>query len=341
MGKLAKAALFMFALFAAALGAWIIAVPIFALIFVPPLLKGKKGTSSEGRGTKIWLDALGVTLVLLGVIAASVGGTFSPIVFIAGGAALILRRRLKIGFSSQTIPVENSILLRSRWNPFLWVGVAEAKVATRDIEGALSGVSERVLLLGGPPRILLVFLTNSWRREGAEKEIIGRIRSEARALVPLGVYLLPLDSAEAVSVTKAHTEQVRIRKEGLQKMISVTDFGAAAYEGKHGFLSSFELYARPEGTKKETTLLSGIKDVPRERITVRDFIRDALQKVGAPHPDSYSAFLGGMAATEGETLGQRMTQTENRGQVLLVASAGGPPVGLTKAQLRAIAEIYE
>jgi len=50
-----------------------------------------------------------------------------------------------------------------------------------------------------------------------------------------------------------------------------------------------------------------------------------------------------MAATQGEALGQRITEAVQGGreQVLLVASVGNPPVELSRAQLRAIAEIYE
>jgi len=50
-----------------------------------------------------------------------------------------------------------------------------------------------------------------------------------------------------------------------------------------------------------------------------------------------------MVATQGEALGQRITETVQGGQqqVLLVASVGNPPVELSRAQLRAVSRIYE
>jgi hypothetical protein len=343
MGKLTKGVLFLIALFAGALGAWIIALPILAFIFVPLLLKGRKGNSPTRGRSGFWLNAAGVVLLLLGLVAIYSGGAYSPLLFLAGGAFLLLRQRLRIGIMTQVKPVKNSILLRSWTNPFRWVGIAEAKVATRDIEGALSGVRERIVMVSAPtPRIFLIFLTNSWGQDGAERDIAVRIRSVARALVPLGVYLLPVDSTEAAAATRTRSVQSRLPKDDIVNVVSTLDYGAAAFEARHGFVSSIELYQRADGSMSEISLLSGRKDSPWGQITARELLHTVLQKIGAPRPDGYVAFLAGMAATQGETLGQRVVQSEREGgNLLLVASSDAPQVKLTKAQLRAIAEIYE
>lgn len=338
MGKPGKGVLFLAALFAAALGAWIITIPILGILFLPSLLRGR-----EGGSTGFWLNILGVILLLLGLLAIFSGGTYSPVVFLTGGAVLVLRQRLRIGIATRTNPIENSILLRSRMNPFHWTGVIEVKVATRDIEGALSGLKERMLIVSTPsPRILLAFSTNSWRQAGAERDIIARIRSVARALVPLGLYLLPLDSSDAAAATRIQSVQSRLPKDDIAKVVSTLDYGAAAIEVRHGYLSSIELYQRPDASMTANSLLSGVKETPRGAITAREFLHAAFQKIGAPRPDGYAAFLAGMAATEGETLGHRLIQTERQeGNLLLVESTGAPQVKLTNAQLRAVAEIYE
>ncbi len=348
MGWMMKAGLFLFALFLAGLGAWIIAIPILVFLILPSLLRRKRGKHAQNVGTAgreagFWLNALGVLLVLLSLVALSSGGVFSPVVFFVASMALLLRHRIRFHMAAQSSPVENSILLRSRLNPFRWYAVAEAKISTCDVPSALSGVSERLLLVSSPaPRILLIFSTSSFGKSSAEDDLVGRVRSTARALVPLGVYLLPLDSAEAAATTQLQSEQIESHGDDLRQSISVSDYGAVAVEAQHGFVCSFELYSRPDKTLKASSVLSGAKERSQTLVAVREFFQEALRKIGSPHPDRYTAFLSSMAATEGETLGQRITQTESgQGQVLLVASLGTPQVELTRAQLQAVAKVYE
>ncbi len=347
MGWMMKAGLFLFALLMAGVGAWIVAVPILAYLFLPSLLGGKRGRfdrrdGPSKRGTGFWLNIVGSILILLSLVAFFSGGTFSPVVFFLAGMTLLFRHRLSTHVSALSTPVENSILLCSRLDPFHWGAVAEAKVSTRDIEGALSGVGERILLVSSPaPRIFLVFSANSFGRGGAEDKLMRRIRSAARALVPLGVYLLPLDGAEVAAVTNLQSARIVPRTEDLHQLISASDYGAAAVEAQHGFVNSFELYNRPDGTQRPISVLPRIGGKSQGMLTLKEFLHETLQKIGAPHPDRYTAFLSSMAATEGETLGQRLTQTEGQGQVLLVASLGTPSVELSRAQLQAVTIIYE
>lgn len=349
MGWGMKAGLFLFALFAAAFGVWIIAIPILALLFLPSLLRGKgsrrsaQGAGPTGNRYGFTLNALGFVLVLLGVVAFFSGGVFSPIIFFGGGVAVLLRHRLSFQIAAQATPIENSILLRSRLNPLHWSAVTEAKISTRDLEGALSGVNERLLLVSNPiPRVFLLFSTNSFSRSAAEDHLLRWVQSEARALVPLGVYLLPLDSAQASAVTELQSLRIKPQNEDLHQFISASDYGAVAVEAEHGFVNSFELYAESDKTRKVRSVLSGTGKRSHGLLTLREFLHEALQKTGAPHPDRYTAFLSSMAATEGETLGQRLTRAEGQqGQILLVTSLGTPQVELTRAQLQAVTRIYE
>jgi hypothetical protein len=348
MGWMMKTGLFLFALFIAGLGAWIIAIPILVVLVMPPFFRGRRskhahGSESAKSGTGLWLNVIGASLVLLSLVAISSGGVFSPVVFFTAGMALLLRHRIRFHVAAQSSPVENSILLHSPLNPFRWYAVAEAKISTRDISNALSGVNTRLLLVSSSyPRILLVFSVSSFGRSGAESGLIEKVRSAAKALVPLGVYLLPLDSTEAAAATQLQSEQIELRGDDLRQSISVSDYGAVAVEPQHGFVRYFELYSRSDTALKPISILSGSKERSRGLLTVREFFQEALQKTGAPHPDRYTAFLSSMAATEGETLGQRITKTETgQGQALLVASLGTPQVELMRAQLQAVAKVYE
>jgi len=221
--------------------------------------------------------------------------------------------------------------------------MAEVKISTRDLEGALSGASERLLLVSDPdPRIFLVLSTKSFSRSGAEDRLISRIQSAAQALVPLGVYLLPLDSAQASAITELQSLRIKPQGEDLRQFISAFDFGAVAVEAEHGFVKSFEVYTRSDKAQKARSVLLGTGERCGGLFALRELLHETLQKMGAPHPDRYTAFLSSMAATEGESLGQRLTQTAGQqGQILLVASLGTPQVELTRAQLQAVVKVYE
>ena len=351
MGLLTKGLILSVGLIAFGSGAWIIALPIFAYLFLPPILHNRRpapqGVSNTGdTGWKSRLPVvkvLGAVLLLLSLIGIAEGGTFSPIVFGVPGLILLAAPTLVSSLSSNAKPVEDSILLRGRFVPFKWYAIAEVKVSTRDVASALSGVGERILLVSGPaPRILLIFATSSFSRSGAEDSLFRGIKSAARALVPLGVYLLPLDSSEAETLTQLKSLQIGPHRDDIRQFISTSDYGAVAVEGLHGFVRSFELYAKSDETLKTRSVLSGAWEMSQGLPTVREFLHLALHKTGAPHPDGYTAFLSSMAATEGETLGQRITQTEgDQGEILFVASLGTPQVKLTRAQLQAATRIYE
>ncbi len=351
MGWGMKVALFMFALIAVGLGAWIIAVLIFAYLFLPSVFKRKRREPGKKSGTQAdkshsvgATKMAGALFLVLSSVALFRGGTLSPIVLALAGFLLLFWQKIASRLPTAVRPSEDSVLLRGKILPFKWFALAEAKVSTRDIEGALSGVSERLLMISNPtPRILLVFSTNSFNRSGAENQLLKRIQSATRALVPLGVYLLPLDSTEAATLTELRSLRIEPPTDDLHQFLAASDYGAVAVEAQHGFVTSFELYTRPDQTQKSTSILSGAaRESSQGLLTLREFLHEALQKTGAPHSDRYTAFLSSMAATEGETLGQRLTQTEGQqGQVLLVASLGTPQVELTRAQLQAVAKIYE
>ena len=350
MGWVLKAGLFFLALAAAGFGAWIVAAPILLLLFLPPILDrkgdrrvGRKDAAGGGRGSSM-LDVAGGILVLLSMVAFFSGGTLSPIVLAGCGLGLFFRGRVSFQLPMSVRPVRGSILLRHRLAPFRWSALAEAKVSTRDLEGALSGLNERLIFTSDPrPRIFVGFSTSSLSHTKAEDALIGRIQKSARALVPLGVYLLPLDSMEAAGVASLHASRVEPPATDVRQSVSAADYGAAVVEAEHGFVKRLGMYSRPDGDEGAASVLSPLRTADACQLTLRELLHGVREKLGAPQPDRYGAFLSSMAATEGETLGQRITETVQGGQeqVLLVASVGGPSVELSRAQLLAIARVYE
>jgi hypothetical protein len=350
MGWGLKIGLFFVALIAADFGALIITIPILAFLFLPPILnrggggkRGRKEQSDKGRGYSL-ASVAGWLLVLLSGVAFVSGGSLSPIVFAVLGFALVFRSRLSLPASTSLAPVSASILMRHTLAPYRWTALAEAKISTRDLEGALSGVSERLFFTSDPkPRVFLVFSTSSFGRGKAEETLTKRIQTTARSLVPLGVYLLPLDSAEAADIATIHASRAEPPTENLRQHISTSDYGSLIVESRHGFVEKFDLYARSDPESKGNSILSPLKTLNTGQLTLRELLHEARNGLGAPHPDRYGAFLSSMAATEGEALGQRITETveSGQGQVLLVASVGNPPVELSRAQLQAVSRIYE
>ncbi|HEV2226582.1 MAG TPA: hypothetical protein VGR56_07250 [Nitrososphaerales archaeon] len=349
MGWGMKVALLIFALVAVGFGAWIISMLIFAYLILSSVFKKKREHGKNSGGQADSSHSVGTTKIVgglflvLGFVALFSGGTLSPVVLALVGFLLLFWPRIISRMPVRAKPVEDSVLLRGRPFLFRWFALAEAKISTRDIEGSLSGVNERLLVISNPtPRILLVFSTNAFSRGSAEGRLVKQVQSAARALVSLGVYLLPLDSAEAAAASELRSLRVALNSKDLHQVISTSNYGAAAVEARHGFVTSFELYTRPDQTQKAIPILSGANERSQGLFTLRELLHEALLKNGAPHPDNYTAFLSSMAATEGEILGQRLTQTGGQnGGVLLVASLGTPQVELTRAQLQAVARIYE
>ncbi|TLY12617.1 MAG: hypothetical protein E6K84_06170, partial [Thaumarchaeota archaeon] len=215
MGIGLKVILLLLAILVIPFGGWVITALIFAYLILPPLLlRRRKGSSAEnprakGRGPISAGRALGVVLLALSLVAVASQGTLSPIVFGVPGLLLVFRPRFLSGISLRVKPVKDSILLRGSLFPFGWFALAEAKVSTRDVEGAVSGMNERVLLLSSPaPRIFLVFTTSSISRSRAEEVTLKRMQVAARALRSLGVYLLPLDGSGAFEVSQLRATRV-------------------------------------------------------------------------------------------------------------------------------------
>jgi hypothetical protein len=350
MGWGLKIGLLFFALIAAYFGSWIITVPILALLFIPPLMNkrdGRRATASAtpSKGSRVqMLDVIGFLMVLLSVVAFFSGGVFSPIVLAGIGVAVVLRHRFSVRAPAGARPVTDSILLRSKLNPLSWNAIAEVKVSTKNLEGALSGLNERILCVSDPtPRIFLLLAASSFRRAAAEEVLMKRMQATARQLTPLGAYLLPLASEEAAGVATVRASGIEPPTENLRQFISTADYGTVLVEAERGFVTGLEFYARPDAALKARSVLSDPRRRSAGQLTLREFLHEALQRTGRPQPDRYVAFLSSMAATEGELLGQRITETTQgrREQVLLVASVGSPQVELTRAQLRAISTIYE
>ena len=173
---------------------------------------------------------------------------------------------------------------------------------------------------------------------------MNRMHAAAKAMCPLGIYLLPIVGREAYEISRLQDSKIQgVRAENLLHFLSSVDFGALAVEAEHGFVTRYEVYERPRAGDGNDSLLSTPGNRLKGSIMLREVLQAVSRRVGVPKVDRYVTFLSSMAATEGETLGQRITQTESGsdGRTLLVASLGSQQVEISRAQLRAVAQIYQ
>ena len=345
MGLLTRGLLFFIVLIALGLSAWIIALPVLAFLLLPPILRRRGKTASQrgsgGSGRRNGLPGakiLGAVLVLLALVGIAEGGTFSPIVFGVSGLILLAAPKAISSLASKANPVDDSILLRGSILPFRWFAVAAVYASTRDPAGALSGLGERMLFRSNPTELYVVFSTSALGRGKAERAILERMRSAAMTLSPLGVYLLPHEGRHAPEET-ALRSRVKVPDGGLAQFLSSSRYDSILIEARNGVVEAFDVHDGEWGGSALDRPVSR----PHSTVFMKEVLESAFKRTGAPRPNEYTSFLSSMAATVGETLGQKMSESAvpDDDQVVEVSSLGTPKVLLSRVQLRAVTSVYE
>jgi hypothetical protein len=354
------------------LGAWPLSAILFLYAFSGLLLRslrGRRRTSAPAvvgapapqQGTQAappvsFKGRMGhpvrrvVGLVFLGLSAAAFaeGGTFSPFVFGGIGAILLLWGTPLIRFGSlgSLRPVDESTLLRRSLDPFHWFALAEVKLATRQVGKALGGIDETLLvtLTGDGPSIFVVLEATSLTLGGAEESLLSRFRELAKISAPLGAYLMPVDPRKAVGgVLHLPLEPVKLDPKGWPSSLSTTDYDFLSVEVSRGFVHSVGAYRRsPEGSDDLKSNLPAAKQTLSRPSLLWEVFQEIGKKVQWKKPDGYTTFLASMFATEGETIGERVSEAGSAGDPdeVLIQSLGTPAVQMSRAQLRAIAKVY-
>jgi hypothetical protein len=291
---------------------------------------------------------VGLVFLGLGALAIAQGGTFSPFVFGGVGVVLLLwgTPLIRLGGSGALHAVDESILLRSNLDPFHWLAVAEVKLATRQAGRALGGIDETLLVTLGDeePSIFIALKAASLTMRGAEESLLARFQELARVSAPLGAYLLPVDPKKAVGgLLSRPVRQVQLDPRGWPSSLSTTDFDLLAVEARRGgFVHSVGAYksSDPDGGAR-ATLPPATQTLSRPSLLWEVF-QEMGKKVEWQKPDAYTTFLASMFATEGESIGERVSEAGSAGssQEVLVQSLGTPAVKMSRAQLRAIAKVY-
>lgn len=332
MGLLLKGALLLVAVLVAG-SLWEVSALIFAYLLVPLLLRrNRSGGGGVQKGTGSWTKVVGAALIGLAGIGVAAGGRFSPLAFAIPGAVLLVPASWVPALGGAR-PVRHSILLRGAFVPFRWYAAAELKVATRDPARALSGVEETLLVRHSPSfSVSVVLRVAALTASGAEKRAVARMRSLADRLTPLGVYVLPVDSRPASDLCTLPPKawgRASLQKETLDGVALLVD-------AKSGEVAAYDLFA---GKGAPGSALGRPGRRPAGRVFLAEVLRASFEAEGTG-TDDFTSFLAGVAATSGETAGERLMELEARGDEVVVGAPGCPRVSLTRAQLAAIVGVY-
>jgi hypothetical protein len=366
------------ALAAIPFGAWIISVPLFIYVISGFIRRRKKQqqqiivqmTPSQYEGenppyapaphpiqsspmsapprfryskTTVVRYILGSIFLLLALMAVGVGGTLSPLVFGIPGLILILWGPFsKAARFSAIKPLHDSILLRTRF-PLLWVSMAEVKLATQQPARPISSIGERVLIFASEsPSAYLVIQRLALNHRGAEERMLERMRELAKAMAPLGAYVLPLDSSKVADRLNLSLEDLKIDPESWKQNLSTVHYDVLAVECKEGYVRSFAAYVKDGKKPRGKPLLPSAGRKPARPPLLWELLHPVGTRVRWAGPDVYTAFLSSMAATEAATIGERVIDmgSAQDSQVMHVRSVGSPTVELSRPELRAIVRIY-
>jgi hypothetical protein len=356
MGWLGKTLAVIFGLMLFGLGIWQLGILIFAILLVPPVLRGwiRKGKSpaSQGlqgngrpRGKFTARYVVGGLLLLLAFAAFESHGILSPFVLGSLGILVLAWGRVRISILGSALrPVDESILLRSSPIPVSWVAVAEVKPLTRDLGRAMAGVNGAVLISASDtPSIYVVVVKGALTERSAEAAIVETLKETALSLSALGAYLLPLDSKQASAFFQPSFEVARIGDGDWSQSVASGTYDLISIRQEKGFARSLGLHRRVnQGREGKGRIPSTSQEFAHP-----PFLAEAYKAIGNrltwPSPDQYTAFLSSLMATSGEPVGTRIVDAGGapQSQMVLVRSQGSPSVELSRAQLRAVVRMYD
>ena len=328
-----------------ALGAWPLGLVAFiyvALSFRRPRVKAASVQKREvfAKPGHPWgRYAVGAFLLLLGVLAADSGGTFSPYLFsIAGLAVFFWPWFRRPGVLNAVVPVRDSVLLRSRLFPLSWHALAEVKLESQEQTRGVASMSGRLLLFSGKsPSFYQVVSAYALGYKQAEDRITKKLRQQTKMLSQRGAHLLPADSAEAASRLALELRELRVGTDDFEAVSSLP-FDSAVFQVEDGRLVSHRAFSVLEPNGSAAIPIPDLKHL-REPLFA-EVVQEIGDKHGWPPPDEFSPFLASLDASRTEPFADRFQMRGEAEGRVTVETPGGAQVKLTRAQLRALARIY-
>jgi hypothetical protein len=336
MGWAGKLFVLLAVLVSFATGLWFIG--ILAVIYLAVSFRPGKGSTGAAKNTRHppFRLLLTVGLFFLAGVAVIAGGTFSPVVLFSAGSIVVLWPHLRLAsIFSLMVPVEDSILLRSKYVPFLWYALAEVKPGPEDFPRAAASLSGTLVIFVDAGRAYALAECRAWNRISAEAQLISRFKAFASGRRSRA-YVLPLDAGVASKLFLHKFSKTRIPEDiathasSLPSLLVVCTLDGRI-DGASGYMIS-----EPSDSPSIPARCNEIQSKP--------LLWELLDNIGKrsrwPAPDAYSNLLDSVAATRGEPIGERLGGIEGSGASLTVQSLGGERLELSRPQLRAIVSIY-
>jgi hypothetical protein len=340
MSRLAKALVLSIAIWAILAGAWPIGILLLTYLsygFLSKRNRTKQDTRVSGANNIANLG--GLFLIALSVIALFGGGIFSPLVFGTLGTLLLLRGRIPgISIPSFLTVTEDSVLLRDRLLQFRWFLVAEIKFVTRQPAKALTSISGTiVIVIDGQARAFLVLESYSLRVSVAEAAFVNRLRETSKSLTHLGAYLMPLCGGEALSVINCGGQKLKLQEGSLFHSLATTPLDVIAVKVEGQSVKGIGVHSVSK--RSGSPVLVG--RAPKRPVSIWEVVKAIDTRVSWKEPDDATTFLGSLAATRGEPMGERLLDVrESDSQTLLVRSLRAPPIKLSLQQVRILVGTY-
>ncbi|HEY6282712.1 MAG TPA: hypothetical protein VIW22_02180 [Nitrososphaerales archaeon] len=318
-------------------GLWfvgILSIIILAISFRPRSKNDGREAGARNR-LPIRLLLAGV-LFVLSALAFGSGGTYSPIVLFLTGIVVLFWSHLPVGtIFAQVVPVEESILLRSKYVPFLWYALAEVKPGPEDFPRAVSFFAGKLVIFVDSAKAYALAECRALGRNNAEAQLLSRLKESASSRQSRA-YVLPLDAKQASALFMHQLSETKIPDDLATHASSVP--GLLVVHARGGIIDQASAYKVSAQTKSHSLPLR-CKDIGK-----RPLLWELLESIGKrsrwPGPDAYSNLLDSVSATRGEPIGERLGGIEGSGGSVIVQSLGGEKLELSRPQLRAIISIY-
>ena len=318
-------------------GLWfvgILSIIYLAISFRPRSKNGGKEPGARNRLPMRLLLAGG--LFVLSALAFGTGGTYSPIILFFTGVVVLFWSHLPVGtVFAEVVPVEESILLRSKYIPFLWYALAEVKPGPEDFPRAASFLAGKLVIFVDSAKAYALAECRALGRNNAEAQLLSRLKDSASSRQSRA-YVLPLDAKPASALFTHQLSETKIPDDLASHTSSLP--GLVVVHAQGGIIvkaSAYKISART----KSPSLPVRCRDIGK-----RPLLWELLESIGKrsrwPGPDAYSNLLDSVSATRGEPIGERLGGIEGSRGSVIVQSLGGEKLELSRPQLRAIISIY-
>ncbi|HZW85672.1 MAG TPA: hypothetical protein VFE91_07225 [Nitrososphaerales archaeon] len=332
MGRTAKALALLSGVALAATPAWPLGLA-FLLLSIWSLRPGK-GNRPRERHVHLRPRHIVAGLSFLTAFAArALGGQLSPVVFGLVGVVVLSWPWLVSSLLAEVSSVEGSILLRSRFLPFSWYSISEAKASSDELPRSMAHFTGDLLVRMDVHAVYLISRCLSLTREGAQRKLVADLGSTAES-VSCGIF--PMDSDSSVGLLSRQMRPVK----GSERVPGDFDTvaGALLLKVKRGRVRRHVIFELERAGKPQVPALRG--DSAHSSHLLWEVLGTLGKGAPWPGPDSLSSFIESVRSTKGEPLGERIAELESSGPSVRVRALGGEEVEVPRPSLSALIEIY-